>query len=117
MLIIIDTDRPQDITIKEKYLKDEYSVYIGELKGKRRYKNFLKEIDEINKIRRLPKSDYSFNDIDFIDDSLKSPQYNDSIEDFKKYLQQIIMEPNKLSEKEIRDLGNECLKWVDVSTR
>lgn len=117
MLIIIDTDRPQEITIKEKYLKDEYSVYIGELKGKRRYKNFLNEIDEISKLRRLPKSDYSIDDIDFIDDSLKSPKYNDSIEDFKKYLQQIIMEPNKLSEKEIRDLGNECLKWVDVSTR
>jgi len=115
MLIIIDTDRPETITIKAKYLKEEYSISVSELKGKRRYKNFLNEIDDINNLRRLPKSDYSIDDIEFIDDSLKSPQNNDSIEDFKKYLQKIIMEPNKLSEQEIRNLGYECLKWTNIS--
>ncbi len=35
-------------------------------------------------------------------------------EDFNNYLRQIILEPNKLSDTEIRDLGMECLVWAHM---
>lgn len=98
MYIILNTDEPEKIKVK----KDKSMNFLDaeNLKESEKYFELLNDIKNM--------SDFEYHS------KYKIGKNSKSLEEFKNYLKNIILEPNVLSNEEIIDLGEECLTWANL---